>query len=77
MTVDRAGTLTLTGKGIKRAMGKKDQVGRLSLSIKPKGATARRLRRSERARVRVHVAFKPDVGTTVKKSRLVTLKRTR
>jgi hypothetical protein len=63
VTIPAAGTLTLTGRGLRAIRRQVAKAGRVALPLHPRRRLARRLARRHHVRVRVTVAFEPDGGT--------------
>jgi hypothetical protein len=69
------GSLTLSGKGIKRATEESGEAGRAKLRVKSKGKAKRRLARRGKAKVTAEVTFKPEGGKSATKSERIKLVR--
>ncbi len=72
--VSGPGQLVLTGPSLKRVKRAVRRAGRVTLPVKPKGKTKRRLARTGRAQARLVLAFTPDGGATVRLRRQIRLR---
>ena len=75
--VPGAGSLVLTGPGVRRAAGRSQAAGTVTLAVRAKGKALRALRRSGKAKVRLRVTFTPDGGTAGSRTKTVTLQKRR
>jgi hypothetical protein len=69
------GTLTLSGKRVRRTTKPAAAAGQIRLLVKPKGKVKRKLEDSGRAKVRLEVGFEPTGAPTAELSRKLTLKQ--
>lgn len=75
--VPGAGSLVLTGPGVRRAAGRSQAAGTVTLALRAKGKALRALRRRGKAKVRLRVTFTPDGGTAGSRTKTVTLQKRR
>ncbi len=75
--VPGAGSLVLTGPGVRRAAGRSRAAGTVTLAVRAKGKALRALRRRGKAKVRLRVTFTPDGGTAGSRTKTVTLQKRR
>lgn len=68
-----AGTLTLTGKGLKKAVRTSKGAATLHLPIKPSGKTKLALTKTGRAKLALTLTFAPTGGTAAKTSKTIKL----
>lgn len=69
------GTLTLTGKGVRRARKRAARAGKVKLPVKTVGKAARRLNGTGKTKLRLKVVFAPDGGPPATKRRPAVLKK--
>ena len=75
LTLPDAGSLLLSGKGLRKVSGKSNGAGSsVPLLIKPVGKAKKKERRHHRLKVRFSVTFTPNGGTANTQSEKVTLK---
>lgn len=67
------GGLVLSGRGVRRSLGRAKQAGNAKLPVKPIGKVRRKLADRGRAKVGLKVAFTPDGGDTSIRRRTATL----
>jgi virginiamycin B lyase len=67
------GSLTLTGKGIKKTSKDASAVGEVKLPVKSKGKKEKKLKRKGEAKVKPEVTFTPEGGTANTESKKVKL----
>jgi subtilisin-like proprotein convertase family protein len=79
VTVRDAGTLTLSGKGVKSASASKAKAvagpGTVKLTVKPKGKTAKKLNSTGKAAVKVKITFTPNGGASSVTTKKIKLKK--
>jgi hypothetical protein len=80
VTVTDPGTVTLTGKGVKRRSAGANtsvstQGGKVKLLVKPKGKTASKLNQSGKAKVKVTVTYTPNGASPLVKKKKLKLKK--
>ena len=76
-TIPHAGTLRLTGRGIRQLARSLSRAGTVKLTIKAQPSIARTLRRTGKATVIVRVTYTPTGGDPNTKSKKLTLRRDR
>jgi subtilisin-like proprotein convertase family protein len=80
VTVVDAGTLTLSGKGVKAASASKSVAvggpGTINLPVMPKGKTSKKLTNTGKATVKVTVTFTPNGGSASVQTTKIKLKKT-
>jgi hypothetical protein len=64
-TVSGAGSLKLTGRGLKSVVKQAVGAGNVVLPVKPKGKTKAKLAATGKARVKVTVSFTPSSGAAI------------
>jgi len=79
VTVTDPGTVTLTGKGVKRRSAPSSKAvstggGKVKLLVKPKGKTESKLNQSGKASVKVTVTYTPNGGSPITKKKKLKLK---
>jgi len=72
-----AGTVVLTGKGLKKQTKQATASGLLKLALKPAGKLAKKLRRRGKAKVSEVVTYTPDGGSPVSQKKKVKLLKQR
>jgi subtilisin-like proprotein convertase family protein len=79
VTVGDAGTLTLSGKGVKSASASKAKAvagpGTVKLTVKAKGKTAKKLNSTGKATVKVKITFTPNGGASSVTTKKIKLKK--
>jgi len=76
--VSGAGTLTLSGKGVKRRRLTIEERGNVlvgTLAVKPKGKTKARLKTNGKSKVKLRVSYTPTGGVPLVRTRSITLRR--
>jgi len=76
VTVGDAGTLTLSGKGVKTRKATTSGAGSKKLTVKPKGKTSGKLNSTGAAAVKVKITFTPNGGASSVTKKKIKLKKT-
>jgi dipeptidyl aminopeptidase/acylaminoacyl peptidase len=74
VSVPGAGTVVLTGKGVKKASAVAKAAGKLSLTIRAAGKAGQKLTETGKAELRLKITFTPAAGVPATKTMTVTLK---
>lgn len=75
VSVPSAGTLTLTGKGVKKATARAAAPGKVRLRVQATGKAKKRLNAKGRVKVALTITFQPTGGDTASQSRTLSLRR--
>lgn len=75
VTVGDAGTVVLSGKGLKRKRATFGGPGSGKLTVKPKGKTSRKLNSTGKAAVKAKITFTPNGGTPKTVTKKIKLKK--
>jgi hypothetical protein len=75
VNVPNAGTLVLSGKGLKKATANAAAVGNVTLSVKAKGKAKKKLRKTGKAKVKPQVTFTPTGGNPATQAKKLALRQ--
>jgi hypothetical protein len=76
VSVPGAGTVVLTGKGVKKASAVAKAAGKFSLTIRVAGKAGQKLTETGKVELRLKITFTPAAGAPGTQTKKVTLKLT-